>query len=230
MRRHRDRTLFLITVKNFCCKSLTIMTLALIVSSILRCSMEEHLYKPQNVPVVNAGNDTTVSINDTIIRDIIATDNDGSIEKMEWKINNGIWNSLSSEQIILIAPEIQVTFICSVKVTDNDGFLSQDEFIVTIIIDKPVCTASNTTPTVSINDTIRLQGTAADEYGRIVKWEWDVGNTGTFVDIAPDSCYVGVACSTANSSYLCLLKVTDDDGNVVCDTVSVNEPRGKFCS
>jgi len=50
------------------------------------------------------------------------------------------------------------------------------------------------------NSTITLRGTATDAFGGvIVKWEWDVGNTGTFTDISPDSSYTTTAPSSAIS-------------------------------
>lgn len=207
-------------IKNLWCNLFVIVAFTLIAMGILHCSNEEYLYKPENVPVVNVGNDTIISIKDTIVRDIIATDNDGSIEKLECKINEGDWTLLSSNQITIIAPDTHVVFLCTVKVTDDDGFISQDEFIVTIIIDKPICTALTITPTISINDTIRLQGTATDAYGAIVKWEWKFSSSAWIETSKGDTTII--APSTGPQTYVCSLKVTDDDGLVGVDEIPIN--------
>jgi uncharacterized protein (TIGR02145 family) len=76
---------------------------------------------------------------------------------------------------------------------------------------------------VGINDTIELSGTASDKFGgRIVKWEWDAGNTGKFVETTPDSNFAVQAPAEANEEYECVLRVTDDDGNTATDVVTVD--------
>lgn len=89
---------------------------------------------------------------------------------------------------------------------------------------KPVPIASCVQSVVSINDTLDLKGTALDTvYGTgIVKWEWDAGNSGTFVETTPDSIYRCIAPSVENSYYQCVLRITDDDGNVASDIVIIN--------
>ncbi len=81
------------------------------------------------------------------------------------------------------------------------------------------------------NNTITLKGTATDAFGgTIVKWEWDAGNTGTFIDVSPDSCYTTAAPSSAIKDFPCILRVTDNDANVALDTVNilVTEQKGKM--
>ena len=78
--------------------------------------------------------------------------------------------------------------------------------------------------TVSINDVIHLHGSGTDVHGDtavvgfIVKYEWDIGATGTFRQARPDTAIIAPA--TANNAYRSVLRVTDDDGNTACDTVS----------
>lgn len=120
-----------------------------------------------------------------------------------------LWNSIGNHSVFLLAE-------------DDDSIIWTDTTIVYSVKDVPTPTASTTTPTVSINNSIRLQGTATDVYGTIVKWEWDAGNSGTFVETTPDSNYTPIAPSTSNSAYPCVLKVTDDDGCIGVDTISIS--------
>lgn len=80
---------------------------------------------------------------------------------------------------------------------------------------------------VTVNELIHLKGTASDLFGgTIVKWEWDAGNTGTFIETTPDSTFTVSAPSAINSKYPCVLRVTDNDSNVAADTVYVNVLSG----
>ena len=83
----------------------------------------------------------------------------------------------------------------------------------------PVPFAGNDTA-VSINETVILSGTASDDFGgTITGWEWDAGNTGTFVDVTPDSIFSFTASSSPDSEVLCILQITDNDGNKMRDTL-----------
>lgn len=97
-------------------------------------------------------------------------------------------------------------------------------------IEIPLINPLNATPSVNasadsaigIKDTFVLSGTASDNYGgEIISWSWDVGNKGDFIATTPDSNLVTVAPSEADDSYECVLRVMDDDSNIVFDTVSI---------
>lgn len=107
-----------------------------------------------------------------------------------------------------------------VKAIDDGGTEWTDSFGINVLKDMPVPDAGEDT-SVSINDTVDLHGTATDKFGSIITWEWDVGNTGTFMNVSPDSAYTFTAPASADSNYVCVLKVTDDDNNVSYDTVAI---------
>ena len=50
----------------------------------------------------------------------------------------------------------------------------------------PKSLATTTTPIVSTNGKIYLQGTTIIKKGYILKWEWEIVNTGTFKGTTPD--------------------------------------------
>ncbi len=157
-----------------------------------------------SLPVAIASTTTpTVSINDTIRLQGTATDLYGTIVIWEWDVgNSGVFVSTSPDSgYIGVAPSIaDSAYQCVLRVTDDDGNIGLDTTFINILKDVPTCSASTTTLTISINDTIRLQGTSTDLYGTIVNWEWDVGNTGSFISILPDSDYICITPSIADSA------------------------------
>jgi hypothetical protein len=99
--------------------------------------------------------------------------------------------------------------------------LALDTIKINVLRDCPIANAGRDT-TVSISDQINLTGTASDAYGVIVKWEWDFGNSGSFIETTPDSNYSEIAPVLPDSNFECVLKVTDDDGNEILDTVHIS--------
>jgi beta-glucosidase len=172
-------------------------------------------------PLVDAGNDTVVSIKDSIKLHPVAVDSfGGNIAKWEWSINGNGFVRTSRGDTVIIAPSIATTsYKCIVKVTDNDGNTAIDSMNVTVVLDVPIPNAGMDT-TVSIKDTIKLHGTAAQKFGSITEWAWDIGNTGMFKVTSKGDTNI-IAPSIENLNYLCVLRVTDDDGNAAKDTVKI---------
>ncbi len=188
------------------------------------------------------GNDTTVSIYDTIHITCIATDPIGSrgISKWELDINGEGFKETSTGDTSVIVPDVtgqrNGDMVYVVRVTDNDGNTSSDQITVTVVKDEPIASTfvegqcrpsflvNNSDSMIVVGDTVILHGTATDGYGHIVKWEWDIGNTGTFVtdESATDtSKYEYVIPMNSDSVIECVLRVTDDDGNTALDTVTL---------
>ena len=81
----------------------------------------------RDAPVVNAGNDTGVFVNDPVHLHGSATQRFGTITKWEWKIGEGSWITSSGPDTMIIAPETEQTMVCSLAVTDDDGNRVVDE-------------------------------------------------------------------------------------------------------
>jgi alpha-tubulin suppressor-like RCC1 family protein len=166
--------------------------------------------------------DTTISIKDSISLFSTATDVDGTIKEYAWDFTgDGTFEYVSvTNTTIGYRYNIAGSYNAIVRVTDDDDKVAKDTAKITVLQDAPIPNAGKDT-TVSINDTVRLHGSATQRFGTIVTWEWDIGNTGTFVTLSnPDT--VIIAPSLENLYYMCVLRVTDDDGNVVMDTVRVS--------
>jgi hypothetical protein len=109
-------------------------------------------------------------------------------------------------------------------VTDMAGTVWKDTAKISIVKDAPVVSMTYSPDTIACGDTIRIHMSASRKYGKIVNVEWDIGNTGQFlagarVDSVIDT--LVVAPGMPDTGYLCKVRVTDDDGNVVQDILGI---------
>jgi formylglycine-generating enzyme required for sulfatase activity len=173
-------------------------------------------------PTVSLGNDTTVSIYDTIYFKAVVVDSFRvrDIVKWEWNIDGSGFVEGSGDTVV-VAPDSLTRMgqiVAVIKVTDIDGNMAIDEKTVTVVQDIPVVNAFITAvDPVWIGDSIMLGGNAYDEYGSIVKWEWDMGNGFFKTNFSDTSIFV--SCIGDN---MFILRATDDDGNSVVDTVNIS--------
>jgi len=102
-------------------------------------------------------------------------------------------------------------------VVDDAGLMWKDTLQIYIVADKPVVQLTSSLVQVITMDTFSLHISATDRFGRIAKIEWDIGNKGVFSGgTAIDT--VIVAPNLITNSFLCIVRVTDDDGNWSLDT------------
>jgi hypothetical protein len=176
-------------------------------------------------PMVTAYTATArVSINDQVTLKATASDKNGAIVKQEWDVGNTqtfVAAGFDGSLTISVPATPTGAYLCIARVTDDDGLIALDTVVIEVILDPPTVTAHTTTPMVSINDSIFLDATANDNNGAIVKREWDIGNTGTFIQTALSGVYKSVAPSSPTNALNCVVRVTDDDGNVALNTVSI---------
>jgi len=184
-------------------------------------------FNPFNAtPTVDAGNDTTVSINDTIRLHAVAVDSfGGAITKYEWSINGGDFVKTSSGDTAVIAPaDSNSKFKCIIRVTDNDGNVATDEVSDSVLLDPPTVTIDEYL-IVNPSDTIKLRPNVSHRFGYIKKWEWSIGNN-DFVETHQGDTTM-VAPSTDGVQHMCRIRVTDDDGNSRVDSILVVIKQGK---
>jgi hypothetical protein len=175
----------------------------------------------KDAPVANAGKDTIVSIKDLVHLHGNGTDKYGSIVTWAWDFGGtGVFKTSSKGDTIVTAPSLPAgAWPCMLRVTDDDGNMSLDTVVVAVLKDAPVAFAGMDT-TVSIGDLVNLRGKGTEVYGSIIERAWDVGATGTFrFSSAGDTSLLAPSVPT---TYVCSLRVTDDDGQVSKDVVVVN--------
>lgn len=105
-----------------------------------------------------------------------------------------------------------------IQALDDGGESAQSILVLNVIQDLPVAVPGADT-LVSRGKLVRLHGAGKDGFGRIAKWEWDIGATGSFKETSgPDTSFL------APSSFdriPCVLRVTDDDGNIASAQLTV---------
>ena len=167
-------------------------------------------------PRVSAGNDTSVTIKDTVRLAGIGQDRFGSIVAWQWLCDGGFL--AKSSQASWAAPGVPSDGIrCIVTGTDDDGIEGRDTLVIKVTLSPPQAYAGADT-SVTMNDLVRLRGRASDN-GSIAKYEWDFGAKGVFVAVASgDTSVKGPAAIGAKAAFV--LRVTDDDGLQDLDTLT----------
>jgi hypothetical protein len=172
-------------------------------------------------PVADAGKDTAVSIRDTVNLRGGVKGTTSLLLTWAWDIGNtGRFVKASrGDTSIQVGGAADSAFLCVLKVSDPYGRESRDTMRIRITDNTPKAFAGNDT-LVGLIGSKTLIGTAQDD-GRIVKYEWDIGNKGTFNE-SPDGRALLSAQGQMPVDFTCVLRVTDDDGHSGLDTVVVH--------
>ena len=170
-------------------------------------------------PVVNAGHDTLVSINDMVRLHGSAARKNGGITELAWDVGGtGVFARVSSGDTAIRAPSKTGVYRCVFSATDYAGHENADEMVINVIADPPVVDAGPDL-SVSVNEPFQLQGSAFDAFGAIIRWEWKIGDQGQWMNTGSPvyKCTVPLE----KGRYICSLRATDDDGNSVIDNMAL---------
>ena len=170
-----------------------------------------------------------VKINSNIRVSGAAVDTLGRIESVELfcgsSLKSPTWVPISKPDTTVVAPSKECTWYCMMRVTDDDNLTAIDTATYSVLQDLPTVTASEDTLTVSIKDTLELDAMAYDKLGKIVLYQWSCGNSGVagkyFVSSTSTPRYSAIMPTTETSDYLCIIRITDDDGNIAEDTTKI---------
>lgn len=179
-------------------------------------------------PIANAGLDTTLTLpEDSIILDGSKSyDTDGNIVSYEWSEISGNANfTISAENSVKasVSNLIAGAYYFQIKVTDDKGSFSYDTIIINELKNiLPVANAGNDVAiTLPVNNTL-MDGTLSnDPDGSIVNYHWSEINGDTTVIIANSDSVTTIVSNLLAGNYLFELAVTDNDGEVAKDTLSV---------
>ncbi len=178
--------------------------------------------------------DDSASINDTVSVIALYTNATRKNLRVEWYIDS--INSLKRTSIPAArsgADTLRYAWRDSSKhtmysaITDDAHIVWWDSAMITIVQDAPVANAGNDTA-LPVNDTFLLHGSATQQFGTIVKWEWKLDSGGWNTTGGSDTTFID---PSTKESYICSLAVTDDDGNRSVDEIkiySVNKIIGVF--
>ncbi|MCQ2055385.1 MAG: hypothetical protein MJY82_08870 [Fibrobacter sp.] len=178
----------------------------------------------------------TLTINDEVDFDFMAGDTLGKLVKFEKACSQSLesldsWDEFTSYTTVTM-PNTPGDYYCAIQVTDDDGNTARDTATYKVLRAGPWVSIMGVS-TVTIKDVINLDADVHDttQYdgtflnGGIVKYEWGCGTKGN-IQLQQTSTttpeYQATMPSTPNSDYLCVIQVTDDDGNTARDTAHIN--------
>lgn len=177
----------------------------------------------------------TVKINSNQTIKATATDKLGFIAKYELacsenlnELKNPTWDDMGSAQAVVVMPQTAVNaYYCVVQVTDDDGNTARDTAEYKVVVGLPTVTAYVNYNKVTIKDTVELNAHAQDSLGNIVKYEWGCGsasadNIGFTYSSATTPRTTMAMPAIVQNGYQCIVRVTDDDGNIAKDTVKID--------
>jgi len=160
-------------------------------------------------PMVDAGEDTTVGINDTIRLHGEATD-ESSIASYAWRFGEGPWITTSTGDTDIVAPSTAQSYVCSLRACDDEGNCSMDACTATVETRAPqaVITVAHSAAVLA-GDEFELSALNSTDETAIVSYEWRFDGDDWVVT---DGDTVMTAPSHA-ATISCSLRVVDDDGN-----------------
>jgi PKD repeat protein len=171
-------------------------------------------------PNINAQVNTEVTLNGAGA----SRNPDGRITKFEWDFeNDGVydWTSNTTGKAKHIYTVVRA-YVARLRVTDDRGGTAEDITNVTVTAPPnklPVANAGDD-KTAFAGQAVGLQGTATDEDGQIVKYQWDYEGDGVW-DYESPSSGMGSWTYQAPGTYEARFQVTDDRGGLAEDTATV---------
>lgn len=107
-----------------------------------------------------------------------------------------------------------------IRARDASGAWRDSLMWIDVVEDRPQADAGPDSAA-GYGSTFELKGVARQEFGSIVKWEWDIGGRGEYSHTSgPDTGFT-LPTAPSDSQLVCVLRVTDDDGFTDTDTVRI---------
>ncbi|WP_333818828.1 PKD domain-containing protein [Ohtaekwangia sp.] len=178
-------------------------------------------------PTVTAGNNLTITLpTNSVTLTAFASDPDGSIASYTWAKQVGPAATLSSENVatLLITDMVEGTYTFRITVEDNAGATAFDEVNITVLpagSNQPPLVNAGTDKTLFLpNNAINITGTASDNDGSIVSYEW-TKIQGPTVTMANTNSNTVILTNMVAGQYTFRLTATDDDGASSFDEVDI---------
>jgi PKD repeat protein len=177
-------------------------------------------------PLADAGPNVNAVVNSEVtLNGAGASQNAGGrITKFEWDFeNDGVydWTSNTTGKAKHTYTAVRA-YVARLRVTDDRGLTAEDITNVTVAAPPnklPVANAGDD-KSAFVGQAVSFQGTASDEDGQIVKYQWDYEDDGVWDYESPSS---GMGSWTYRSpgTYEARFRATDDRGGTAEDTAAV---------
>lgn len=172
------------------------------------------------------GGNNHAGIGDSLVVDLRYSNSARRLRKVEWFVSgteaavaSRTDSSFEGGDRFMLVRQDPGEVVVKVRIWDEGGDEWTDSVLVRIHLDAPVADAGRDTVVIP-GSIFRLEGTAADRYGRIEKMEWDIGGTGRFFEVKGGDTAV-IAPSVPDDGFLSVLRVTDNRGLIGLDTVRI---------
>jgi uncharacterized protein (TIGR02145 family) len=171
----------------------------------------------QDMPTLVLNTPAEVSINDSVSWVVTPTQVYGTIVQYEWdcdgsNVDQGYVIGQSTEKCVYATAGSYKAYS---RVTDDDSNVVVDSSSVVVVQDMPTIVSIDGPKLLGVDDEVTYTSTSSDEYGQIVQYEWDVGSGYVAGTDSLTHQWLSIGSKTIK------LRVTDDDGNVVVDSVVV---------
>jgi len=177
-------------------------------------------------PLVNAGPPITAQVNTeaTLSGSAAAQNPDGKITSYQWDFDGDgtyDWSSNTTGKAKHTYTVVQ-TYVARLKVTDNKGLTAEDTTNVTVTARPnipPVANAGDDQASF-VGQAVAFRGTASDEDGQVVRYQWDYDGDGVW-DYESPSSGTGSWTFQGPGTFEAKFRVTDDRGATAEDTAAV---------
>ena len=181
------------------------------------------------LPVADAGMDQSVDAGTVVTLSGTANDSDGTIASYAWTQTGGTVVALSgddSDTATFTAPNVSETLTFRLTVTDNQGATASDEVSVTVQVpigNQPPTVGAVPDQTVDMGSVVMLMGSGSDSDGDIASYQWTQTGGPTVSLSLTDQALTTFTAPIVDAAVTLTfqLTVTDDDGAMASDEVSV---------
>ena len=183
----------------------------------------------KDIPVVNSGKDTAVSINSSVPFHGTATQLFGTVVMYKWDFDgdNVYDDSSSTTGNSAHTYTHEATYHAKLLVRSNYGIEATGIRVISVRNAAPVINSIRQDTTISILDSIDFFATAVDSDGTIKKYAWDFDGNGVFEYESSTQLRTRHSYTT-EGTYTAILKVQDDDNKQSLDSVKITVVRDKI--
>jgi len=166
---------------------------------------------PSNIAEVSIDNNESIKLVGS------AVDDDGKVVSYEWREGN---ETLSTSNVLEYRSDVVGKHTLTFIATDDDGAIGSDSIDITILApNKPprvsISSTSEITETIDNNESIKLVGSAVDDDGKVVTYEWREGNETLATSLVLEY------SSKVLGNHRLIFVATDDDGASATDTITI---------
>ncbi len=187
------------------------------------------------LPLVDAGEDQSVTENTQVNLSGTASDPDGNITTVLWTQSSGSPVSITNPDQLnmsFTAPSVTAPTSLSftLTATDNSNASANDTIVVTVnpAGNQPPTANAGTDQTVDAQVSVSLIGTGTDSDGTIVSFSWNQTSGPSVTLTSPNSATTSFTSPNVESTTVLTfeLTVTDDDGATDTDQISITVVPG----